>query len=269
VNPYVSKPIEPDKLWVVLTRWISPQDVARVGAAAVAAALPEAVGRDTPSGSAAAGDTRQPDGAGPAYLGIDGLNTEAGLKHASGKSSLYETLLRQFAQREGNILTEARAALARRDRTSAERAFHTLKSLTSTIGADGIWPLAAELERAVRENQPLAVSDTRLDALEEKLSALMAAIHARLPPSSTLAQEEPVEAGPLHATCAALMRAVGTDDMGAIGILRHHGAMLLAAFPGEFPALEQALQAFDFVAAQRILQQACHRAGIVVDAVAP
>ena len=266
MNDYVSKPIEPDQLWGVLTRWISPQDVARVGAAAVAPALPAAVGRDTSTDSTTAGDARQPDDAGPAYLGIDGLNTEAGLKHASGKSSLYEALLRQFAQREGSILTEARAALARRDPKSAERAFHTLKGVASTIGADGIWPLAAELEHAVRENQPLAVSDTRLDALEEKLSALMAAIHARLPPSSTLAQEGPVEAGPLQSTCAALVRAVDTDDIGAIGLLRHHGAMLLAAFPGEFPALEKALQAFDFVAAQRILQQACHRAGIVVDA---
>ncbi len=163
MNDFLVKPIDPDNMWSLLTRWVRPR---RRDAAAAAVAQP----------------TAQQQGASADGLpqGIPGLDTSLGLSRMMGKKTLYLAMLRRYAAGQQVAMHELRDALARGDTATAERLAHTTKAVSGNVGATQVQEQAAELEHALREAASPDERERLLAALEAPMSTLLAALGAFL-----------------------------------------------------------------------------------------
>jgi two-component system sensor histidine kinase/response regulator len=127
MNDHVTKPIDPAALFDAIGRFYKPAEGAGAPDQPSSAALHDGV----PS--------------------IDGLDTNDGLSRVGGNRTLYLKILRQFAEEHGATADQVANALAKGDRSLAERLAHTLKGVAGNIGAAGVQSSAAALERAIRE----------------------------------------------------------------------------------------------------------------------
>lgn len=88
--------------------------------------------------------------------GRDGLDVQAGLSHTMGKKSLYLAMLHRYVAGQRDCAHNIRLALAAGDAATAQRATHTLKGVSDTIGAKRVSALAGAVETALREQQDSA-----------------------------------------------------------------------------------------------------------------
>ncbi|MES2263205.1 MAG: response regulator [Pseudomonadota bacterium] len=151
MQDYITKPIEPERLYAVLSRWLGhamlsppPRDGAPRDGAARAAALPQ----------------------------LDGIDCARGLRHVAGNAELYLQLLDRFRLSQRQAADDMRAELARGDAAQAGRRAHTLRGVAGNIGATGIEQAAHELEAALAE--PAAPAGAALDALLAALDGALA-----------------------------------------------------------------------------------------------
>jgi len=161
MNDHLAKPIDPDKLFATLLRWI-------------------------PARAASATFTGRPSleavRARSAPLVIPGIDTATALKRTGGNRQRYESLLTRFANSQSGMLSEMRAALAANDITTAQRLAHSLKGAAANLGAASLAEIAARAEAAMGSNQPL--SPAALETLSRSLHTVITAIHAALPAES-------------------------------------------------------------------------------------
>jgi CheY-like chemotaxis protein len=120
MNDHIAKPINVEDMFATLARWIRPANPAAV------VAVP-------------AGDV----------LARLGINTELGRRATAGNETLYQRLLKSFADQEADAVDRFRQARAAGNTEAATRILHDLKSVSGTIGAEAIQRAAAELESAV------------------------------------------------------------------------------------------------------------------------
>ena len=119
MNDYLTKPIESDNLWKVLTKWIPDAD------------------RKLPDYYTSACDTVDTNETtcGSCCMSIDGLDIENGLKRVGGNKVLYRKLLNSFVRDFKNLSTELGEYLENEDFKTAERLVHTVKGSSGNINA--------------------------------------------------------------------------------------------------------------------------------------
>ena len=106
-----------------------------------------------------------------------------GLKRVAGNKKLYRSLLAQFGEKQAGSATEISAALDNGDRELAERIAHTVKGVAGNIGVTKIQRVAAELEKAIRENDgqtPVLLSEFDI-LLRNQVRAIFAGLNATQP----------------------------------------------------------------------------------------
>jgi signal transduction histidine kinase/CheY-like chemotaxis protein/HPt (histidine-containing phosphotransfer) domain-containing protein len=173
---HLAKPIDPDKLFGALLRWITPR-----AAAAVAAQSPVSpASLSTPA-------------SGSGSLAISGIDTAIALKRTGGNLKRYESLLHRFADSQTAVVSDIRAALVANDARTAQRLAHSLKGAAANLGATALAEVAARAESAIDSNQGIPAA---LEALSHSLDTSLAAIRTALPndttpDSSTLASADP------------------------------------------------------------------------------
>jgi signal transduction histidine kinase/DNA-binding response OmpR family regulator len=156
MNDHLAKPIDPDKLFEALLRWIPS--------------------RSAPSPAPVPQPKTQTADFAP--LEIPGINTQTALKRTGGNRQRYESFLRRFAETQAGAVHEIRAALNANDPATAQRTAHSLKGAASNLGADTVATAAANAEIAIKtENNAEAV----LVELERSLARTIAAIRQALP----------------------------------------------------------------------------------------
>ena len=252
MNGHLSKPIDPEVLYATLAEF-------KAGASA-----PRPGPMTTPATHAVA-----PSDSGEAALPeIAGLDTRAGLRHADGKAALYSQLLLRFANDFAQFSTSLESLLAFGNWEDAARQAHTLKGLCATLGANGIQPLAAALEKALLARD---MATARRDAAETGIAVakLVAALRAHfgiedaaeLTPAGTGA----LNAAPEGAYAAAagftdwlprLRDLLQQGDNDARELWKSRQAEIATQLP--FHVIErvsQALANFEFEAALRLLPQ--------------
>ena len=176
MNDHLAKPIDPDKLFGALLRWITPR-----AAAAVAAQSPVSpASLSTPA-------------SGSGSLAISGIDTAIALKRTGGNLKRYESLLHRFADSQTAVVSDIRAALVANDAPTAQRLAHSLKGAAANLGATALAEVAAKAESAIDSNQGVPAA---LEALSHSLDTSLAAIRTALPnettpDSSTLASADP------------------------------------------------------------------------------
>ena len=235
MNDHIAKPIDEAGLWATLSRWIAPQE---------AAGRAPAVHHEREHKSA-----RLPD--------IPGLDAVAGLSHAGGKEELYQNLLRKFASGQRGSPAALRKAMQAGDWALAERLVHTLKGVAATVGAKDIRARAARLEELIAQRDDPALTDALVAPLASELAELIAHIDRLFPKDGAFDQEPAAAVDPdaLAETCRALTRMLSEGDAEGFAVFERHAGMLKAAYPQEFAALSDAVQAYDFELAARILSK--------------
>ena len=152
MDDYVSKPIDPDKLFAVL---------ARLGLAGQPAA-------SQPDPSPVNGNVEAASWGGLAACGVD---VEEGLARAMHKRKVYLKWLRLFASSQAGFGEEAGLALQQGEMARLQLLAHTLKGAASNVSAETVRGQAEQLESLARQG-----------ATAEALAAALAATVAALQP---------------------------------------------------------------------------------------
>jgi two-component system sensor histidine kinase/response regulator len=219
MNDHIPKPIDPEQLIATVARYY----VARDDAAAVAAGPP-------------ASATARPDERLPEH---EGLDVQAGLARAGGKVGLYRSLLRQFADQQGDALAGIEAALAKHDRPLARRIAHSLRGVAGNLGASQVQSAAARLEAAIHETAPAAELQAASAAVSDALLPLIASVRevvdgtAEVEPRSTAVVAAPVVPARAREAAARLGQLLSESDPAAADSLVVDEAALRSLFDNE------------------------------------
>ena len=248
----VIKPIDPEDLWRALRTWIKPTALLAVSLQAHADSAPDQLA--TPTSNAALADVAR--GTGPAEpplpIGIEGLDMALGLKRVLGKVPRYIAMLERYAAGQAGTLSALHAALTAGDRDTAIRLARTTKGVSGNIGAVAVQELAKQLEQALTTGAPLEALQKPLLALQQRLDPLVMAIAESLSTKAlsteTLDGPEgtPIDQVQLAEVTERLRHLLSDMDPEATYWLQRHQALLVTAYRQAFPAIAEAVTAFEF-----------------------
>jgi CheY-like chemotaxis protein len=227
MNDHVSKPIDPDALFVTLARWVKP--------------------RHAPAGV----PPTKPDHAAEQVIipDIEGIDVAGGLKRVAGNKRLYRDLLTQFAAKQGDASARISAALESGDRQLAERLAHTVKGVAGNIGIKQVQAAAEKLEKAIR------LGDSSVPPLLEEFVSVLGrqvqAMRQALGDSTTVGAEEKGStqfdeeaASAAAGRLKALLEASDADAEGAFSQMQ--AAVAGRIEKAQLNALSAAISEFDF-----------------------
>jgi CheY-like chemotaxis protein len=149
MNDHVSKPVNPEKLYAAVLKWLGKVSPAALQVIAAPQALPQ-------SASEAIGRVAQ----------IKGIDVQFGLASLRGNASSYLRMLHMFVDTHGNDPALLRGFLANADTDHAHRLAHTMKGVAGTLGMGEIQALATELDTALVGGQAENVVLPIVTALE-------------------------------------------------------------------------------------------------------
>jgi len=232
MNDYIAKPIDPDRLLETLVRWIRP----RAGEA------PEPL-----RPLAEAGDTSELPH--PAQLTALGLDVATGLHRVGGKPSAYMSLLRRFANTQGDTAQRLRDAYNEADLELAQRLAHTVKGIAGTLGANDLQVSAARLEDRIRGQASAADVGAGMDDFGEMLDSLVSGLRTWLPADLAVPPALHADLADLERVCDELEAALAASDAAAGGLFAANRGLLGAAFPEAIVAIEASIVNCDLDAA--------------------
>jgi len=180
MNDHVTKPIDPDNLFITLSVWIRPRE-----------APPEL---PPPGIDAQPSQTGMPLGEREIFPdAIPGINLDEGLQRLRGNKKLYRKLLLNFAADYAHRADEIREALNVEDVESARSLVHGLKGVAGNLAAADLQTAAAELEALFKnaiggDDLPAEVMAQVLSVLKENLKLVTDAIGALGPAEEKILQ---------------------------------------------------------------------------------
>jgi len=262
MNDHVSKPIDPDRLYETLERFL-PRSRHRGTPAAAAAAPAVPAAPPAPAAPRARGKA----GAAAELPAVPGLDTTDGLSRMAGNRKLYLSLLRKFASEQGPASAEIEAALARDDTATAERLAHTVRGVAGNLGARRVHEAAAALENAIREKSSPGRRAPLLEELRTTLSDLVTALGAALGDAVPAPEPAPAAAldpGRARPVVEEMLGHLGNFDPAAGDCLEAGRAVFRALLPGEaFAAFESRIAGFEFADAHERLARAAKERGVL------
>ncbi len=253
MNDHVSKPIDPDALFMTLSRWVRPRGQNARSDPADGAG--KGVVSEHPPRQAE--DVAIPD--------IEGIDVLDGLRRLAGNRRLYRNLIEQFARKQGEASGQITTALASGDRQLAERVAHTVKGVAGNLGIKQVQTSAEKLERAIREND---VSEQAVLAEFQSLLGRQVEAIERALPAAAAQESEPKAVMPFNREAAgsavarlkAMLEASDGDASDAFATLE---PMLASRVPKpQLDALGTAISDFDFEGALAKLGDIARNSGV-------
>ena len=176
MNDFLSKPVDPDTLFAVLLKWLSPLKGTQSSTEGAVEKSVEA--------------TAAPDaGVRAQFSALAGFDFDQGLLATRGNLSIYLRFLRQFVV--SDVVLELDALLRSGERAAAQKRAHRLKGTSATLGFSRMHALAAELESALRDGVvDVALPLAQLRGDFDELAAIMATL-PEAAPSTTKNMEHP------------------------------------------------------------------------------
>jgi HPt (histidine-containing phosphotransfer) domain-containing protein len=173
MNDYVTKPIEPERLFAVLASWIRT-----CPAPVTARSAPE-----LPAHGAA-------HAAAPAVLAVPGIDVAAALERLGGNHALLAKLLHKFAEEYAPSPARLMAAFEQGSVESAALLVHQVRGAAGNLSMPELHRTAAELEqvllaeRATPFSEALAAFGAALETVLDGIDALDASAEAYSAPLS-------------------------------------------------------------------------------------
>ncbi len=230
---YMAKPIDPDDLVRVIRKWAY-------------------------HGASTQGGTVQSITSPAAELAptIQGLDRNIGMRLVGNKVHRYTDLLRGFVATQASAVDDIRAALAKQDHQAAMRLAHTLKGLAGNIASDALQLAASIVEQTLMQYPQIPELADQLTRLEKQLVGQIDAITRGLPPEQAIDSVPQVDMQELASACKQLKTLLVNYEGGAERVIKEKSALLAAAFPHHFPALQAAAGKFELERALQILEEA-------------
>ncbi|MEI6669774.1 MAG: response regulator [Acidobacteriota bacterium] len=148
MDDHISKPIDVEKLFLTLARWIRPKW------SAVGATLRRAdTGNDT-------------------VPAIPGLDLDGALARVGGSATLLRMLLGRFAETQDGVVGRIRTAVENREVEAAVREAHMVKGLAGNIGAAAMARRAAQVEELLKRPEREGL-DHALREMDAELRSLL------------------------------------------------------------------------------------------------
>ncbi|MBF0142138.1 MAG: response regulator [Magnetococcales bacterium] len=246
MNDYLSKPIDPRALYATLAKWMPPDS-----------APPE----ETATGIVAP----QPEGVPP----LPGLDTHFALGNVGGDVGLYLNILSRFARLQKDSCRTMSNLLETGEWSTLERTAHTLKGVSSTIGATHLSSLARLLERGARNRMDATQYRTLLEQASRELETILLTIDTALPkpadpaPPDDGAPANIVVLAPLFAEAHRLIR---MHSPNAETVIEEMGKIVRRGSDRErLLSLQQQLLDYDFEEASETLRQWASQSGVKLE----
>jgi signal transduction histidine kinase/HPt (histidine-containing phosphotransfer) domain-containing protein/ActR/RegA family two-component response regulator len=171
MNDHISKPIDPERLFAVLGKWIQP-------------------GERLLSPTEPPQEPFSPPLSAPEDL--PEINWSEGLARVAGNRILYEKLLHDFARQYGSVDSALQQCLDENDLEEMGNLIHTIKGTAGNLGANKLNDAARFLENALKNEHPLI--EEALKNFDRCLTATLNAIAnvvSETPPRHTLPKGNP------------------------------------------------------------------------------
>jgi two-component system sensor histidine kinase/response regulator len=246
MNDHLAKPIDPDKLFDALLRWIPARTAA-------------------PNVTAAPAVTEQRPPADPAPLEIPGIDTQTALKRTGGNRQRYVSLLQRFADSQVGAVGEIRAALKAQDSPTAQRIAHSLKGAAANLGANALATAAGSAGVAINTQSEV---EPALVEMERALFVAVAAIQETLP-SAEKAESTLSGNGDPSAVLQPLSRLKmlleADDSEAAEFILEAQGSFAAVLSSTEIETLTRMVSDFDYESALRAVSGIADRLSLKLE----
>jgi len=198
MNEHVTKPIDPNRLFSALVKWIKPikgrdtkgkiyqSEEGVVQERVVVEDL--AVGNELNEGivTVAIADTGMEKEDAPALPELPGINVESALKRLGGNLSVYLKILSTFTSYKLRTEDDMTAALKAKDIDAARLLAHTLKGAAGGIGAYDLQKSAAKLESIMTQGNDQEIKDC-LYVVRQKMNLVLTSIReldsTKVPPA--------------------------------------------------------------------------------------
>ncbi len=164
MNDFVGKPIDPQKFFAALVKWIKPRESdfrPGIGELRSGVVKTEIDAKLKPS------QTDLP-------RSLPGINIKDGLNRFQGNQSLLRKLLNKFSVNHGNMVAEIDTAIASGDRQTAIHLAHTLKGVSGNIGAQQLYKATKKLEAAIKTEE--AGMDECLNDVSKEMARVISGI---------------------------------------------------------------------------------------------
>lgn len=252
MDDYVTKPVSPEHLYATLAKHVD------VGSGSVGAASSS----KTSEGAGSASKLEDGDALSHELLDCAELDTTQGLHNMRQNIALYRRVLQRFRDTHQHFVTEFRSQAASRNEQVMRRMAHTLKGLSSTIGASTVSKKAEVLEHTIQNNESIDEFEPALRDVESHLVPLIEAIDTEF----SHAQETtslPLSDRPLEPILHQLLELAGDADASAIELADEINDEMKAIMPDGWAEARRALTEYDFEAAQIHLQRVLDGSNIV------
>jgi len=241
MNDHVTKPIDPDELFSALVRWIEPR---------------EREIADEPEAEVADGENEEEIL--PSEL--PGFSVKKGLSKIGGNKELYRKLLGKFFESNRDVVNEIKVNLEKGDMETAARLAHTVRGVAGNLGADELFPAAADLEKAIKQGEKETL-ESLINSFETRLNVVLGGIET-LEKKTSAKEEKPETAAevsidiekikPLLAEMAKLLESDLMEAMTRLETLRPH--LESSVVWEEFKNLENDIEGFDTDSALKHLE---------------
>ena len=224
MNDYIAKPVNLERMFVTMAKWIHPK-------AAITPVVESKKAAIEPLLFNPAAD-------------LAGVNLRAGLAVTGGNDALYQRMLNTFRRGNRNFAQDFLSALNAGLLPDAMRLAHTLRGTAGNIGALALQTAASELEAACRSESDALRIRALAYAVQGLLSPLLASLDAAyVGESGQMAVE--LNIAHLSELAAELNKMLKTDNLDAIGV----SAQLKLAttgtrFQSDFVRLADAVERF-------------------------
>jgi PAS domain S-box-containing protein len=236
---HISKPINVGEMFVTLAKWIIPSHPSDRTSTAAPPQPPA--------------ETTMPDA-------LPGIDMAAGRSRTMGDEAFFRSLLICFRDSQRNFAQDFSAACTGADVTAPERLAHTLKGAAGTIGAWNLHATAGELEEACAKSASATQTGPLLDRTTAELDLVIAGLNvlgsAKNSTSGNKAPAATIDPAQVRALTEQLDALLAYGDSQAKDLLENNAGMFSAAYPKDYPAIDHAIQSFDFEEALTLLRNA-------------